>query len=145
MNFVDAVKTCFTKYADFNGRARPSEQWWFFLFIVVASMTIGTVSDTLAMIFSLATIVPYLAVVSRRLHDINISGWVQLVWNIGSIIGLLCAIYGFASMIFPTSGTPSMAIGMFGGLILIASFGIFIYFMVKAGDAGDNQYGSPPA
>jgi len=32
MSFVDAVKTCFTKYVDFNGRARRSEYWYFYLF-----------------------------------------------------------------------------------------------------------------
>ena len=31
MNFVEAVKTCLSKYATFNGRARRSEFWWFYL------------------------------------------------------------------------------------------------------------------
>ncbi len=31
LSFVDAVKACFSKYADFNGRARRSEFWWFYL------------------------------------------------------------------------------------------------------------------
>jgi uncharacterized membrane protein YhaH (DUF805 family) len=145
MNFMDAVKTCFKKYADFNGRARPSEHWWFFLFLIIASTIIGAISDKLSMIFTLATLIPYLAVVSRRLHDINLSGWNQLWWNLGSVIGLICLVYGFASMFFPNSGTSSMAIGGFGALILLASFALFIYYMIKAGDATDNQYGPPAA
>ena len=42
MGFMDAVKTCFKKYADFNGRARRSEFWWFYLacYVVNAIITI---------------------------------------------------------------------------------------------------------
>src|SRR5258706_11848387 len=36
MNFIDAIKICFTKYADFNGCASRPEFWWWFLFTVVA-------------------------------------------------------------------------------------------------------------
>ena len=32
MSFQDAVKVCFSKYVDFNGRARRSEFWWWVLF-----------------------------------------------------------------------------------------------------------------
>lgn len=31
MGFVEAIKTCFQKYANFKGRARRSEFWWFYL------------------------------------------------------------------------------------------------------------------
>ena len=31
MSFADAVRTCFSKYADFSGRARRSEYWYFVL------------------------------------------------------------------------------------------------------------------
>lgn len=33
MSFGQAVKTCMSKYADFNGRGRRSEFWWFYLFL----------------------------------------------------------------------------------------------------------------
>lgn len=35
MNFVDAVKSCLSKYAVFDGRARRSEYWFFYLFNVI--------------------------------------------------------------------------------------------------------------
>src|SRR5689334_439203 len=32
MGFGGAIKTCFSKYATFSGRARRPEYWWWFLF-----------------------------------------------------------------------------------------------------------------
>ena len=145
MNFMDAVKTCFTKYADFNGRAGLPEYWWFFLFLFIASIILSGVSGLLANIFSLATFVPFIAVTARRLHDSNKSGWLQLWWTIAGIVGLILTIYGFAVMLFPggLAGTGSAAIGGLGALIMLASFVLSIYFMMQKSDYADNQYGAP--
>ena len=35
MGPIDAVKTCFVKYVDFDGRAPRSEYWYFVLFLVI--------------------------------------------------------------------------------------------------------------
>ena len=146
MNFMDAVKTCFTKYADFNGRAGLPEYWWFFLFLFIASIILSGVSGLLANIFSLATFVPFIAVTARRLHDSNKSGWLQLWWTIAGIVGMLLTIYGFAAMLFPggLAGTGSADIGGLGALIMLASFALSIYFMMQKSDSADNQYGAPP-
>ena len=40
MTFKESVSTCFRKFADFNGRARRSEFWWFYLFLQLVSMVI---------------------------------------------------------------------------------------------------------
>ncbi|MCR5152867.1 MAG: DUF805 domain-containing protein [Prevotella sp.] len=37
MGFVEAIKTCYAKYFNFNGRARRSEFWWFYLFASIFS------------------------------------------------------------------------------------------------------------
>ncbi|MBC7755038.1 MAG: DUF805 domain-containing protein [Bdellovibrio sp.] len=147
MNFMDAVKTCFAKYADFNGRAGLPEYWWFFLFVIVASIILSGVSGLLANIFSLATFVPFIAVTARRLHDTNKSGWLQLWWTIAGTLGIVLTIYGFVSVFFPggLAGTGSAAIGGLGALVMLASFGLSIYFMVQKSDYADNQYGAPPA
>ena len=145
MNFVDAVKICFAKYADFNGRARPSEYWWFMLFLVIASLIIGSVSSLLGNLFSLATFVPSIAVTARRLHDTNKTGWLQVGWIISSMVGLALVVIGFASMFMHSSGAPSMVMGSLGGVLMLASIAVAIYFMVQPCDAGDNQYGSPSA
>ena len=79
MTFIESVRTCFTKYADFKGCAKRSEFWWWVLFYFVVSIVLGFISQALAGIFSLATLVPYIAVTARRLHDTDRSGWLQLL------------------------------------------------------------------
>ncbi|WP_342131421.1 DUF805 domain-containing protein [Hydrogenophaga sp. OTU3427] len=79
MTFVDAIKVCFSKYADFSGRAGRSEFWWWVLFNFLAYIALAVVSDKLALVFMVATLVPYFAVTARRLHDTDRSGWLQLV------------------------------------------------------------------
>jgi len=49
------------------------------LFYIIASAILGVVSQMLAVVFSLATLVPYIAVTARRLHDTDRSGWLQLL------------------------------------------------------------------
>jgi uncharacterized membrane protein YhaH (DUF805 family) len=80
MTFVDAVKTCFSKYADFEGCASRSEVWWWVLFTLLASLALDTVSKGMSGVFSLATLLPGIAVTARRLHDTDRSGWLQLLW-----------------------------------------------------------------
>ncbi len=91
MTFVDSIKTCFSKYADFNGRAGLSEFWWFMLFCFVAGLLLASVSSMLQLLFSLGTLLPSLAVGARRLHDTDRSGWWQLLWLI-PIIGWIIMI-----------------------------------------------------
>ena len=79
MTFQDSVKVCFTKYADFAGRATRSEYWWFFLFILLVNLGLSLFSNALSGLFSLATVVPSIAAAARRLHDTNRSGWWQLI------------------------------------------------------------------
>ena len=71
-------------YADFNGRARRKEFWMFALInfiITIILALIGNMIDFywLSTIYSLAVLVPSLAVTVRRLHDIGKSGWWWLI------------------------------------------------------------------
>jgi len=79
MPIVDAVKACFAKYADFDGRATRSEYWWFFLAALLGSAVTLAISYKLYVLFSLVTLLPMIAVGARRLHDTNRSGWWQLL------------------------------------------------------------------
>src|SRR3954452_13056500 len=91
VSFADAVRTCFSKYIVFSGRARRSEFWWWVLFTfllgIVASIVdaiIGTGSSSgaglIQSLANLAVLLPSLAVGARRLHDTGRSGWWQLLW-----------------------------------------------------------------
>jgi uncharacterized membrane protein YhaH (DUF805 family) len=93
MNFQDSIKTCFTKYAEFSGRASRSEYWWFFLFCLLAGLALSMVSQVLSGLFSLATLLPRLAVGARRLHETNRSGWWQLLWFIPVIGWIIIIIF----------------------------------------------------
>jgi uncharacterized membrane protein YhaH (DUF805 family) len=95
MNFTDAIKVCFAKYADFNGRAKRPEYWWFALFCFAVALALDLVSSPASWAFSLATALPSLAAGTRRLHDINKSGWMQLLWLI-PIFGWVYLIYMLA-------------------------------------------------
>ena len=79
MTFAESIRTCFTKYADFTGRATRSEFWWWVLFALLAAAALSVISDKLSAVFSIATLVPYIAVTARRLHDTDRSGWWQLL------------------------------------------------------------------
>jgi uncharacterized membrane protein YhaH (DUF805 family) len=116
MGFMEAVKSCFNRYVDFQGRSPRSEYWWFQLFIfliIIVLMLIagatGGVGGILLIIFYLAIILPSLAVTIRRFHDQDKSGWFIL-------LGLIPAV---------------------GGLILLV-------FMCLKGTEGDNQFGPDP-
>ena len=82
MTFGESINICFKKYANFDGRASRSEYWWFFLFTFLVSMATGIISEALSGLFSLAVLLPSLAVGARRLHDTDRSGWFLLLWFI---------------------------------------------------------------
>jgi uncharacterized membrane protein YhaH (DUF805 family) len=87
MDFQQAVKSCFAKYATFPGRAARSEFWYWQLFLTAAGVAVAIVdavlglhSKPLGLIFYLVTLVPTLAVGARRLHDTGRSAWWLLLW-----------------------------------------------------------------
>lgn len=77
MNFVDAVSSCLTNYATFNGRADRSEFWFFALFQFLVSIVLNFLPY--GELGFLLLLLPSLAVGARRLHDIGMSGWWQLI------------------------------------------------------------------
>ena len=96
MPMVTAFKlVVFERYAVFEGRAGRAEYWWFFLanfLIGLVIQVLAGVSDALvilSLIYSLALLIPGLAVAVRRLHDTNKSGWwilIALVPLVGIIV-----------------------------------------------------------
>ena len=104
-------------YAEFNGRSRRSEYWYFVLFNLVVAIVLGFADGVLrkivgfgmlGMIYSLVVLVPGIAVSIRRLHDTDRSGW----WLLLALVPIV-------------------------GLVLI-------WFMAQDSDAGTNRYGQNP-
>jgi uncharacterized membrane protein YhaH (DUF805 family) len=144
-NMLDWMLMPYKRYAEFSGRSRRMEYWSFALlifvvYLVCAAVMIGGGLDLAAMtnpqlagempapgplfyigagllvLFLLASFIPMIAVVIRRLHDRNMSGW----WYLGVIV---------ASMI-PLVG-------------ILASLA-FMVLMFLPGTPGPNKYGPDP-
>ena len=75
------------QYADFSGRARRKEYWMFFLFNIIISYSITLLAIALEIpslailssVYSLAVLIPGIAVAVRRMHDVGKSGWYCLI------------------------------------------------------------------
>ncbi len=88
--FLNTVKN---HYADFSGRARRSEYWYFTLFnmlgaialmilmvaLSAASEILGMIGGLAYMVWAFGLIIPGLGVAVRRLHDTGKSGWMMLI------------------------------------------------------------------
>ena len=123
MSFAAAVRTCFQKYATFEGRAKRSEFWWWMLFQTLVTgvvaligvvfmiaagtgnsggqvngplLVIGMIFYVVAIVVALGLLVPTYAVGCRRLHDRGMSGWLQLLTLVpcGNIVLLVFWVMG---------------------------------------------------
>ena len=107
MSFSQAVSSFFARWKDFNGRSSRSEYWWATLFVALTSIftniltlflglsgsIVAIIVLLLIVIFSLFLTIASLALVVRRLHDTNKSGWWYLI--IFTIIGILPLLYWY--------------------------------------------------
>lgn len=112
---MEAVKKVLNNYANFKGRARRSEFWWWQLSVILmyfVAITLDMVlfqsPGVLTLLLGLGLIIPNLAVSFRRLHDTDKTAW----WIFISIIPL-------------------------GGFVLL-------YFFVSDTKNADNDYGPNP-
>ncbi|EGU43156.1 hypothetical protein VII00023_18349 [Vibrio ichthyoenteri ATCC 700023] len=85
------------KYAVFSGRSRRKEYWMFFLINLIFTLLLGFVDGllgtvVLGFVYSLAILIPSIAVGVRRLHDTGRTGWWLLI-SLIPIIGILVLIY----------------------------------------------------
>ncbi len=114
MEWLNSVEQVLRKYAQFDGRSRRKEYWYFMLFyycVVLGFSLLSMVSVwfILLQLFTLAMLIPSLAVTVRRLHDIGRSGaWI--------LIGV---------------------VPVFGWVILVI-------WLCQEGTPGDNMYGPSP-
>ncbi|HNP36357.1 MAG TPA: DUF805 domain-containing protein [Woeseiaceae bacterium] len=97
--------TVLKKYAVFDGRARRKEYWFFALInlIIVLLLSLvdsatGTLNTSaglglLSGLYSLAVLIPSIAVAIRRLHDTSRSGWWLLLIFIPLLGGLILLVF----------------------------------------------------
>lgn len=95
--YIDAWKN----YVNFNGRARRKAYWMFVLFNIIAAVILGIIDNVIGTggilggLYSLAVLLPGIALGVRRLHDIGKSGWwllIALVPLIGFIVLIIFAV-----------------------------------------------------
>jgi uncharacterized membrane protein YhaH (DUF805 family) len=96
MGMPEAVRSVLTQYAIFSGRARRSEFWWFFLFNVILSFVASLLDVAIDVpifgwVVTLALLIPSLAVGARRLHDVDRTGWWQLIGFV-PLVGIIVLI-----------------------------------------------------
>lgn len=110
MDFMEAIKSGFQNYVNFQGRAQRSAFWYWALFAFIVGTIAGVIDSAivgpqtamgpLSAIASLGLLLPGIAVNIRRLHDLDRSGWWLLLLFI-PIIGAIWLIVWYC-----TPGTP---------------------------------------
>ena len=167
MSFGEAIKSVFSKYATFSGRARRSEFWYFYLFNILVSIGLSilgravTSLSFLSSLYSLAILIPSLAVAVRRFHDIGKSGWTYLYILIPSMLYLGYLMYFIFTVVAPYHSEGyemnaelvkqllaenSSSLAIMGILILISLIAsiIFIVWMARDSEPGENKWGPNP-
>ena len=133
MGFTESLRTCFSKYAKFDGRASRPEFWYFVLFcfgyMFIGGFLLGVIGtsdatiDVAILVLLIPILVPSIAVSARRLHDINQSGWMQCIF-----------IPGFMADEF--LGT--------GYVLYLVTLGLWAFWFSQAGKKGKNRFGAQP-
>ncbi|MBH0009433.1 DUF805 domain-containing protein [Salinibacterium sp. SWN1162] len=104
MTFFESITTVFRKYAEFGGVASRPEYWWFALFSFITTAIAGSLdpfagtemanvgfSMGLSSAWSLALLLPQLAVTVRRLRDTG-RHWGNIFWILVPVAGLVVLI-----------------------------------------------------
>lgn len=149
IGFGEAIGRAFSNFATFSGRATRAEFWWFQLFAFLTNAaaifidsTIFNVAATSAeygpaqAILWLVLLIPSISLTTRRLHDINRTGWWQLFPWILILVGAM-----FAGAAPTEAGIILSGIVAFTGVLLIIA--LFVFTLMR-GTIGSNRYGSDP-
>lgn len=140
IEFGESIKICFNKFADFTGRARRSEYWWFYLFAqLVSSFTCG--------IGGLVCFIPMMAVTVRRLHDTGRSGW----WYFLPLIVMLVGMCFFIPLVIAGDInkndmlTGTGAVIYFVSMLAVLAISIMLLvFCCQDSHRYENKYGPSP-
>lgn len=138
----------FKRYYDFTGRSSRAEFWQFMGIVAVAyvlSAVLGGMDEStplpmLTVLVMLGTIVPTYAVMVRRLHDRDITGWaVGVVWILNGVG------YTLADMQVNAGGNVLLMLLSKAATGILALYALaLLYPLVMPGDEKTNKYGPPP-
>lgn len=149
MGFMEAIKTCFQKYANFNGRARRSEFWWFYLLTSIPTWIMSGLFQWKMAVKSELESQAFSAVLNGNTDEL-----MAKAQQVDSIFGPACIIL---SIIMLALLIPSLAawvrrlhdVGKSGHmlwLILVCGIGglIPLFMCIADGKPEANQYGESP-
>ena len=152
MSFGEAIKSVFSKYAVFSGRARRSEFWYFYLFYILVAFGLSflsiriPVAKYLYILFGLGVFLPYTAVTVRRLHDIGKSGWILLIFMV--VIFLISMLmFLLIDIIAPTIEGSSMTVFIVYSIFVLIVLALAIWLIVwlcRDSQPGENKWGPNP-
>lgn len=99
--FVSSIAICFNKYFQFSGRAPRAEYWYFVLFTTLVGfgagfadgIWFGSRARVFSLIVNIALFIPSIAVWTRRMHDLDRTGWWWLMWFLPVIGWLILLIW----------------------------------------------------
>jgi uncharacterized membrane protein YhaH (DUF805 family) len=121
MDFWQSVASGFRNYAEFTGRARRSEFWWWVLFTTLVNAALNTIPlgilgwggvspGALSGLWTVVILVPTVALAVRRLRDAGI-GWGHVFWLFLPVAGLvvlaILAAQPSRAEVGPTRATPA--------------------------------------
>ena len=152
MSFGEAIKSVFSKYATFSGRACRSEFWYFYLFYILVAFGLSflsiriPVAKYLYILFGLGVFLPYTAVTVRRLHDIGKSGWFLLIFMV--VIFLISMLmFLIIDIIAPTVEGSSMTVFIVYSIFVLIVLALAIWLIVwlcRDSQPGENKWGPNP-
>ncbi len=97
----------FSRYASFRGRARRREFWSYTLIVLLLGF--ATLFIGMSNIFALAVMLPSYAVMARRLHDIELSGWWVLPIKLLPTLCIAGAVTLYVSLVHQAFGSIQAA------------------------------------
>jgi len=140
-------------YFSSSGRISRSQYWLrYFVPVLVIGMILSAMQlvaegfQVLSGLFQLAAAWPGIALLVKRIHDRNKSGWLVWVLYGPMILAMLFSIAAFIAIALGSSEIASL--GIISGVLWIAVLVVAIWFFVEfgcmRGTVGANQYGADP-
>jgi uncharacterized membrane protein YhaH (DUF805 family) len=151
-----------------SGRISRSQYWLRFMlpyFVIYAVLEIGTIASSassaahglfsvLQTVFSLVALWPSIAVLVKRIHDRNKSGWLSLLLYVPVVLFMVLLVTWLAGLYIAGGGTmpeeapPLGPLGITVILLAVVSAGVGLWFFIEfgclRGTVGVNRFGPDP-